>query len=121
MNEVAARLDYVELPVADAKASRAFFEAAFGWALTPFGPTYAATMNGGAGGDVDVGLQADLTEATAAPLAIIRVDDLEAARDAVVGAGGTITHDIFAFPGGRRFHFREPGGSELGVWVAVDA
>jgi len=28
-----------------------------------------------------------------------------------------LTRDIFAFPGGRRFHFREPGGCELAVWI----
>jgi predicted enzyme related to lactoylglutathione lyase len=27
-----------------------------------------------------------------------------------------VTKEPFAFPGGRRFHFREPGGSELAVW-----
>ncbi len=29
--------------------------------------------------------------------------------------GGEITREIFEFPGGRRFHFREPGG-EFAVW-----
>ena len=27
-----------------------------------------------------------------------------------------ITQPPFTFPGGRRFHFREPGGNELAVW-----
>ena len=43
-------------------------------------------------------------------------DDLTAARARIVAAGGTITCDIFAFPGGQRFHFREPSGIELAVW-----
>ncbi len=30
--------------------------------------------------------------------------------------GWEVTKEPFAFPGGRRFHFREPGGSELAVW-----
>jgi uncharacterized protein len=38
----------------------------------------------------------------------------------VVGAGGVITLDPFDFPGGRRFHFREPGGNELAVWMPVE-
>jgi predicted enzyme related to lactoylglutathione lyase len=49
-------------------------------------------------------------------LPVIRVDDLESAFDAVTKAGGTIAKPIFAFPGGRRFHFIDPGGSELAVW-----
>jgi predicted enzyme related to lactoylglutathione lyase len=34
-----------------------------------------------------------------------------------VAAGGAITTPAFDFPGGRRFHFREPGGVELAVWI----
>ena len=47
---------------------------------------------------------------------MIRVDDLEAAFDAVSKAGGTIAKPIFSFPGGRRFQFVDPAGSELAVW-----
>lgn len=104
-----SRLNYVELPVADVRAAKAFYEAAFGWALTEFGPTYAATMTG----DTDIGLQGDASEATKAPLAVIEVDDLEAALEAVKAAGGEIVRPIFAFPGGRRFQFRDPSGNEL--------
>ena len=104
-----ARLNYVELPVQDAGSAKAFFGAAFGWAFTDFGPTYAATMGDG----TDIGLQGDRAEWTSAPLPVIEVDDLEAVEAAVTAAGGTITQPIFAFPGGRRFHFREPNGNEL--------
>ena len=104
-----ARLNYVELPVADIDAAKHFYEAAFGWALTGFGPTYAATLTG----DTDIGLQADATEATKAPLPVIDVDDLEAALAAVTRAGGEIVRPIFAFPGGRRFQFIDPAGNEI--------
>ncbi len=104
-----ARLNYVELPVSDTAAARAFYEAAFGWSLTEFGPTYAATLSG----DTDIGLQGDPAEASRAPLPVIDVADLEAALAAVEGAGGRIVRPIFAFPGGRRFHFLDPSGNEL--------
>ena len=42
--------------------------------------------------------------------------DLEAMLARVEAAGGTIVKPIFAFPGGRRFHFRDPAGNELAVW-----
>ena len=109
-----ARLNYVELPVGDVGAASAFYEAAFGWSLTGFGPTYAATLTG----DTDIGLQGDPSEATKAPLPVIEVPDLEAALAAVEAAGGRIVRAIFAFPGGRRFHFLDPGGNEL---AAVEA
>ncbi len=104
-----ARLNYVELPVQSTATTKAFFTAAFGWSFTDFGDDYAATMNGIA----DLGLNGDRSQWTSAPLAVIEVDDLEAAEVAVKGAGGTITLPIFAFPGGRRFHFRDPNGNEL--------
>jgi predicted enzyme related to lactoylglutathione lyase len=86
----------------------------FGWSLTDFGPTYSCTLSG----DVDIGLQADMPEATKAPLAVIMVDDLEAALVAVQKGGGTISRPIFAFPGGRRFHFIDPSGNELAAMKA---
>ncbi|HEU4958808.1 MAG TPA: VOC family protein [Sphingomonas sp.] len=104
-----ARLNYLELPVADTGRAKAFYAAAFGWVFADFGPTYAATTSG----DTDIGFQADAAEKTAAALPVIEVDDLEAAEAAVWSAGGTITRPVFAFPGGRRFHFRDPDGHEL--------
>lgn len=104
-----SRLNYVELPVRDVAAAKSFYEAAFGWTMTAFGPTYAATLTG----DTDVGLQGDPAEATKAPLPVIEVDDLESALSAVEQAGGTLTRPIFAFPGGRRFQFLDPSGNEI--------
>ena len=106
-------LNYLELPVTDLAGSSAFFAQAFGLALQSYGPTYAATEGAGVG---DLGLQADPAERTAAPLPVIEVEDVEAAAAAVSAAGGTITRPIFAFPGGRRFHFREPSGNELAAY-----
>jgi predicted enzyme related to lactoylglutathione lyase len=54
--------------------------------------------------------------AGALPLVILKADDLEAAETAVKTAGGTCHAADLRFPGGRRFHFREPGGNELAVW-----
>ena len=108
-----ARIDYVELPSATAhELTRGFYARAFGWTFTDYGPDYSATTNG----TTDVGLNGHLAESLAAPLPVVRVDQLEQAFDAVVAAGGVIAKPIFAFPGGRRFHFIDPAGSELAVW-----
>lgn len=103
------KLNYVELPVQNTATTKAFFAEAFGWSFTDFGDDYAATMTG----ETDLGLNGDRSQWTAAPLAVIQVDDLDTTLAAVTGAGGTITQPIFAFPGGRRFHFRDPNGNEL--------
>ena len=106
------RLNYVELPATDIAATRDFYERAFGWSLTEFAPTYSATTTG----DTDIGLDSDAADRPKAPLPVIQVDDLEAALASVKGAGGTIEKQIFSFPGGRRFHFKDPSGNQLAVW-----
>jgi len=109
-------IDFVEFPSASATASGQFFEKAFGWAATSYGPAYTDVQGGG----VTLGFQADEGERPSAPLVTIRADDLAQARKAIEGAGGVITVEPFDFPGGTRFHFREPGGSELAVWRPAD-
>lgn len=112
-----ARIDYVELPSATAhELTRGFYSKAFGWSFTNFGPDYSAMTTG----DVDVGLNGQPGEALSAPLPVVRVDNLEEAFDAVSEAGGVIAKPIFAFPGGRRFHFIDPSGSELAVWQSAE-
>ena len=46
-------------------------------------------------------------------------DDLDASEQAVKQANGVITVPIFDFPGGRRFHFKDPSGNELAVWTKL--
>ena len=112
-----ARIDYIELPTATAhELTRAFYSKAFGWSFTDFGSDYSAMTTG----DVDVGLNGQPEEALAAPLPVVRVDDLDTAFEAVTKAGGTIAKPIFSFPGGHRFHFIDPSGSELAVWQSSD-
>ena len=112
-----ARIDYVELPSATAhELTRGFYSKAFGWTFADFGPDYSAMTTG----DVDVGLNGQPEGALAAPLPVIRVDDLEGALDAVTKAGGIIAKPIFSFPGGRRFQFIDPSGSELAVWQSAE-
>ena len=106
-----ARLNYHELTVADVAAAKAFYEQAFGWSLTDYGPEYA----GGDAGGSELGLRAD--SPSKPPLPGIAVDDLEAALDAITRLGGEIVVPIFAFPGGRRFHFRDPGGNEVACYM----
>ena len=36
------KINYVEYPARDLKATKAFFEQAFGWTFVDYGPDYAA-------------------------------------------------------------------------------
>ncbi|MDO9246295.1 MAG: VOC family protein, partial [Phenylobacterium sp.] len=43
--------------------------------------------------------------------------DLEAMLAKVTAAGGEVVRPIYSYPGGRRFHFRDPSGNELAVFT----
>ena len=53
-------------------------------------------------------------------MAVIRTEDLDDAERRVIKAGGVITRAQYDFPGGRRFHFREPGGNELAMYIYLE-
>jgi uncharacterized protein len=115
MNPRHNRIDYVELGAKNAgdyAKTKAFFETAFGWTYQEHGPDYCDTKSSGVGSGINGGPD----HRTLQPLPVIYVEDLEAAQSKVVEAGGIVTTAIFSFPGGRRFHFADPSGNELGVW-----
>ena len=105
-------IDYFELPTSSMAESRAFFGKAFGWQFKDYGPGYAEIVDAGVLG----GLTGDAEGRTPMPAIGIRTEDIDAAVAAIEAAGGLITIQPYAYPGGHRFFFREPGGSELLVY-----
>jgi predicted enzyme related to lactoylglutathione lyase len=109
-----AVLDYLELPVGSVAGEKDFYGKAFDWKFTDYGPGYAAHEC--------APCQLGLNGSPQAPghsmaiLPVIRVVGIAAALEKVMAAGGTITVDIFDFPGGKRFHFRDPEGLELACY-----
>lgn len=103
------KIDYLEFSSPDLPATKAFFREAFGWRFNDYGPDYQEMADAGLSGGIAAG-------PLAPPLVILKADDLEAALARVTEAGAMITRPIFGFPGGRRFQFREPGGTEMAVW-----
>ncbi len=102
---------YIELPSTNVAASKEFYGSLFGWKFQDWGPDYASFSEAGIAG----GFNGGGDHRTQAPLVILESGDLEATLEKVEAAGGTITMPIFAFPGGRRFHFKDPSGQELAV------
>jgi len=47
------------------------------------------------------------------------LDVLDATARAIEAAGGWIDQPAYPFPGGRRLHFTDPSGNELGVWASA--
>jgi len=105
-------MDYIEFSTGDLAASKKFFSEVFGWDFKDFGDTYASFNDGqGRGGFVQTN-----GAVGGGPLVVLRAEDLGPVQEKVLASGGKITVEIFEFPGGKRFHFSEPGGNELGVW-----
>ncbi len=107
--------DYVEIPATDLAVAEEFYGAAFGWRFAPYGPGYLGivTSDGREGGGISLMGTVD----RGSIMVVLYSRDLEASFAAVQAAGGEITRQIFDFPGGRRFHFLDPSGNELGVWA----
>jgi uncharacterized protein len=108
------RIDYIEVPVADVTRAKAFYQKAFGWKFTDYGPGYTSFEDGRLTG----GFTSDQKPRPGATLLILHANDLAAAQASVEAAGGKIVKPVFSFPGGRRFHFTDPDGYELAVWSA---
>ncbi|MPV37372.1 VOC family protein [Georgenia subflava] len=109
-------IHYVELTVSDMESAKAFYAAAFGWVFTDYGPEYTG-IQGPAGSDEAGGLRLGTDIRPGGPLVLLFSEDLDATVTAVEQAGGLVIQGPYEFPGGRRFHFQDPSGNELGVWA----
>jgi uncharacterized protein len=106
-------IDYIEFTVPDVDAAKRFYAAAFGWRFNDYGPDYAGIA--GPGREVGGLCRGDNVTA-GGPLVVLYSRNLDDTREAVRNAGGRVVKEPFDFPGGRRFHFTDPAGNELGVW-----
>ena len=110
------KINYVEYPSRNLEATKAFFQTAFGWSFLDYGPEYAAFSDQGLDGGF---FQSEMAASTdnGSALIVFYSAQLEETQAKITAAGGQIVKPIFAFPGGRRFHFTEPGGNEFAVWA----
>lgn len=108
-------INYLELPSRDLAKTKAFFSDAFGWRFTDYGPDYTCFLDVGIDGGFYTSDKCFSLD-SGAPLLVIYALELSLAQAQVEKAGGEITKPVFSFPGGRRFHFRDPTGNEYAVW-----
>lgn len=106
------KMDYIEFYAPDLEGEQAFFDSAFGWDFVPYGPDYRDIKEAGVGGGIERAKHA-------APLVVLKAEDLDAALAQVRAAGAEITREIFEFPGGTRFEFRTPSGTRMAVWTTL--
>lgn len=107
-----SHINYIEFTASDLEAIKQFYRQAFGWTFTDYGPSYVAFSESG----LDGGFEKSEKPVVNGALIILYHQDLEKIKSEILSAGGTISKDIFSFPGGRRFHFLDPAGNELAVW-----
>lgn len=111
------KINYLEFPTKDINASKDFFQKAFSWEFTDYGPEYTAFSQSSSG--LEGGFYAsDLSMSThsGSALVVLFSESLEQTQKRIEQCGGSIVKGIFAFPGGRRFHFTDPTGNEFAVW-----
>lgn len=105
-------INYIELAGGDLERTKEFYANLCGWSYVDYGPDYAAIEGAGIDGGFDRYLKANPVTNI-----ILYSEDLEKSLGQVVIEGGEITIDPFDFPGGRRFHFRDPAGNHLAMWT----
>jgi len=106
-------IDYIEFTITDMAEAKRFYEVAFGWKFTDYGPEYAGIQ---IQGRETGGLSLNTKMSAGGPLVILYSKNLDMTLTKVREAGGRIVKEPFDFPGGRRFHFQDPSGNELAVW-----
>ncbi len=110
------RIDYIEIPVTDPAKAQAFFAALFGWEFQNWGDDYISFNDG----RLDGGFARSAEPArTNGALVVFYSEDLERDLERVVELGATVSKEIFSFPGGRRFQFLDPTGTEYAIWSEV--
>ncbi len=110
-------IDYVELTVPDLAEAKRFYADAFGWEFADYGGQYAGIRDG-SGSEVG-GLALGTGVRPGGPLVLLYSADLDRTLASVTSAGGRVVNGPYEFPGGRRFHFQDTGGNELGIWSEV--
>ncbi len=105
-------INYIEFKAKNLEEIKEFYIKTFDWTFTDFGPTYTAFSNSG----LDGGFEKSDDEIVNGVLVVLYHKNLETIKDAVIESKGSISKDIFSFPGGRRFHFIDPAGNELAIW-----
>lgn len=116
MDKSAARqkisINYIEFKVKDVVQSKRFYQN-LGWTFTDFGPEYCEFDSGEIKGGF---AQSDDVQSSGGALIVLFSAQLEQSLVCVKEAGATIVQEIFSFPGGRRFHFKDLDGYEIAIW-----
>ena len=107
------KICYIEMPSTDIPRSAAFYETVFGWTIRTRGD---GTTSFDDVGEVSGTWTQQLSPAAPGLLVHIMVKDAAATLVLIVANGGTVVQPID--PGASEIvaHFRDPGGSVMGIY-----
>lgn len=123
------RVAYVEIPARDPITSAVFYEAVFGWTITPpdaervaytLGPRdnqrvpFTDTPGGLIGAFV-----AGRAPSSNGVVVHLYVEDIEGVLREIEARGGEVVAPLHPEDGVRVAEFRDPGGNVVGVWEAA--
>src|SRR5262245_14396810 len=97
-------IDYVEISVDDLAQAKTFYGQALGWTFNAYGDDYAGIKDPTDPERELGGLNPQPATARGdGVVVLIRTDDVDGTLASVLAAGGRITTELHAYPGGRRF------------------
>lgn len=106
------QISYIEFKTLDLRLTKEFYSSVFEWVFTDYGPDYSSFSESGVFG----GFETTDKEIINGALVVLYHENLDLIKSKILKAGGSISKEIFSFPGGRRFHFMDPSKNELAVW-----
>ena len=119
MANIDRSINYIEFPLVDADRTWEFYTTVFGWKFEKWHGNYISFTGAGIEGGFNGTSASGLKVTEPGILVLLYAEDLEGTQKAIEDEGCEITRQPYDFPGGRRFHFKDPNGIELVVWKKV--
>ena len=105
-------INYIEMQTLDIEQTKQFYEALFHWNFIDYWPTYIDIQNAG----LAWGFELVKTITMGWAMVILYHENLEEMIEKIPRAWGSISKNIFSFPGWERFEFLDPSGNKLAIW-----
>lgn len=106
-------INYIEFEVSNIEQSKSFY-GQLGWTFIDYGPEYCEFDSGNLKGGFS--LTTVRNDHSHGALIVLYTHDLDQSFELIKKTEATIVHEIFEFPGGRRFEFYDLDGYKLAIW-----
>jgi predicted enzyme related to lactoylglutathione lyase len=108
------KLSYIQIPATDAAALGKFYEAAFGWTISPGRPDHVSFED--ASGELIGAFVTQWTPGAPGVLPYISVTNVDATLAVIQEQGGSVDTPPYAEGNLTVARFRDPSGNVIGIW-----